>query len=184
MKFRNQLFFIVFIGLFTCHISAQEPGQFKIAFGINAIDNSNAQKGPWAVEKLSFKTPFFIGAEYQVNNKWSFGVNATFNELQVLEEEHTFFAIGADANYYIVSRDARNFIDFYAILGGSINRISVDTGATINPGLGFNYWFSDRLGVNVTTRANFSVEKQENTLVGSYYQYNVGLIWRLGEVAL
>lgn len=181
MTFRRSLVLFALISMFAYHVSAQENGQFKIALGLNLIDNSNAQKGPWAVEKLSFKTPFFIGADYQVNNKWSFGVHATFNELQVKEDEHSFFAIGADANYYIVSRDARNFIDFYAILGGSINRISVDTGATINPGLGFNYWFSEKFGVNVTTRANFSVEKQDKTLVGSYYQYNAGLIWRLGE---
>ena len=180
MTFRRSLVLFALISMFAYHVSAQENGQFKIALGLNLIDNSNDQNGPWAVEKLSFKTPFFIGADYQVNNKWSFGVNTSFNKLKVLGVESSFFSMNADANYYFVSNASRTFIDFYGILGGGFYNAFDNTAVTINPGLGFNYWFSSNLGVNVTAKGNFAVNKDVPE-VRNYYQYNLGLIWRLGE---
>lgn len=180
MKFKKPLIFAAFLSIFALHLSAQENPHLKIAFGLNVIDNSNGNQGPWAIHTLDFNTPFFLGADYQVNQKWSFGVNTSFNKLKVLGVESSFFSMNADANYYFVSNASRTFIDFYGILGGGFYNAFDNTAITINPGLGFNYWFSSNLGVNVTAKGNFAVNKDVPE-VRNYYQYNLGLIWRLGE---
>ncbi|TYB79059.1 outer membrane beta-barrel protein [Bizionia myxarmorum] len=178
MNFRKSFILVAFLSLFALQISAQEEPHFKIVLGLNAIDNSNStSQAPWGIDDVAFNTPLYVGADYQINSSWSFGANASFNKLKELGVESNFFGVNADVNYYIVSNTARSFIDFYGIVGGGAYKAFGGTGITVNPGLGFNYWFADNFGVNLTAKANFDLTSNVSE-VGNFYKYSLGLIWR------
>lgn len=178
MNFRTPFILCVFFSLFALHMSAQEEPHFKVVVGLNAIDNSNGtSQGPWGIDNVAFKTPLYAGVDYQINSTWSFGANAAFNKLTEQGVVSNFFGVNADVNYYIVSNTARSFIDFYGILGGGAYKAFGGTGITVNPGLGFNYWFADNFGVNLTAKANFDLTSNVSE-VGNFYKYTIGIIWR------
>lgn len=178
---------LALVALFTLQLAAQDTPQFKLAFGLNFIDNSNqTTQAPWGIKDVSFSTPIYIGAEYQVNDKWGFGMNATFNKMEVPvllsgaqgnKIESNFYALNVDANYYIVTSGSSSDIDFYGILGTGFYSAFEGTGITIQPGLGFNYWFTDTLGANVTAKANFDLTT-EVPEVSNFYTYTIGLTYR------
>ncbi|MFD2552361.1 outer membrane beta-barrel protein [Bizionia sediminis] len=184
----KQTFFIMALAcLFSAQIQAQETPHFKVAFGLNIIDNSNeTTQAPWGIKDASFSMPIYIGVAYQFNERWELGLNGTFNEMKVPallpgafgdKIESNFFALNIDANYYIIASDSRNFIDFYGILGSGFYSAFDGTAMTIQPGLGFNYWFTDNLGANVTAKANFDLGK-DIPEVSNFYKYTIGLIYR------
>lgn len=178
-KINKSIILIAFLSVFAFqNLSAQDDPHFKIALGFNLVDNSNAtSRAPWGVDNLAFKRPLYLGVDFQANNNWSFGVNASLNQLEELGVVSNFYGVNADVNYYIVSNTARSFIDFYGILGGGFYNAFNGTSVTINPGLGFNYWFSENLGVNLTAKANFDIASKVDE-VGNFYKYSFGLIWR------
>lgn len=179
MKIKTALVLTVFISLITFQVTAQDNPHFKLSVGVNVIDNGGEDQGPWSNDALDFKTPLALGVDYQVNNQWSFGVNTTFNKLEVAGSESNFFSMHADANYYIIPNASEKFLELYAILGTGFYSAFDNTAMTLNPGMGLNHWFSSNLGINFTAKA--MVDLSENVLgVRNYYQYNLGLVWRLG----
>ncbi|MEO8934176.1 MAG: hypothetical protein ABI295_07695, partial [Xanthomarina sp.] len=82
MKFKKPLLLALFLSTFILNVSAQEEPHFKIAFGLNLIDNSNTMK-PWDLDGNGFSNPLYGGMDYQFNDNWSLGVNASINKLKV-----------------------------------------------------------------------------------------------------
>ncbi|TYB69473.1 hypothetical protein ES676_14060 [Bizionia saleffrena] len=181
MTFKNYLLLTLCLSAWVAPLAAQETPYFKASIGLNIIDNSNqSSRGFWGIEDVAFESPLALGVDYQANDQWSFGVNTSFNTLKELGERSKFFGMNADANYYIVKAEGRNFIDFYGIMGAGFYTAFDNTGITVNPGLGFNYWFLETVGVNLTAKANFEVNSGAPE-VQNFYQYSFGVIFRMGE---
>ncbi len=66
---------------FSLQVVAQEEPHFKVAFGVNMLNNSS--KKPWTLDGFETKAPLYFGVDYQANRKWSFGVNGLVNKLKV-----------------------------------------------------------------------------------------------------
>lgn len=122
----------------------------------------------------------FLTADYQANEKWSFGINTSFNTIEELGVSSKFFGMNVDASYYFITDTNRNFVDLYGIMGGGFFTAFENTGITASPGLGFNYWFFETVAINLTARANFQLNDAVPE-VGNFYQYTFGLIFRMGE---
>ena len=100
----------------------------------------------------------------------------------------SFFAIDAAAKYDL---NHLNFIgetgwfDPYVSLGAGVSWIEDNTAITINPGLGFNTWFNNTLGLNFQTAyksASFTGGKIFDRGQQSYFQHSISLTYRFGAV--
>ncbi len=180
MKIAKTFIIALGLGLFVGKVFAQDKPHVKLLVGLNVINNNSKSQMPWAIAALDFKTPLTLGIDYQVTNKWSFGVNSTFNKLEVSGLTSNFYAIHADANYYIIPNTPRDYKELYISFGGGFYQAFNNTTITLSPGMGINYWFLTNWAVNVSAKANVGVKNKVHE-VGSYYQANLGLIWRLGD---
>ncbi|WP_417237051.1 outer membrane beta-barrel protein [Bizionia paragorgiae] len=184
MNFKHYLSLTVFLCVFISQTTAQETSYFKASIGLNIIDNSNeSTRLPWGIENAAFENPVVLGLDYQANEEWSFGLNASFNTLEEKGVDSDFYGINVDANYYFLYNTNRQFFDIYGIMGGGFYHAFEETGITLAPGAGVNYWFSEFMGINLTARANFQLNGENGGVpeVGNFYQYTIGLIWRLGK---
>jgi len=177
----KQLLSIFVIGFFGFYGMTQEEelGRIKVFLGFNAVDNSNSTtQGPWGVENLDVRSPLVLGLEYQFKPKWGLGLNASFNKLESYGVKSSFFSLDAGVNYYWLSSfKSKKKWDLYTRGGLTYYNVFDDSGSAFNLGLGFNYWFTRQLGVQLSGTGNLHLGDEVAGLV-NYYQYNVGVIWR------
>ncbi|WP_439153288.1 OmpA family protein [Winogradskyella sp.] len=177
------LFFITFQSA-----KSQENSALSFSAGINIIDNSNGIDAPWDAERLEFKKPVFAEIEYRSNN-WSISLMATSNQfkLQRLNEAgdgfvnnyYDFFALDITNKFYLDQYILDNeAIDLYAGVGLGAHKVAEGKAITANLSLGANYWVTDQFGIVFQAFAKKGFD-DEVLYVGNYYQYNLGLSYRL-----
>ncbi|MDB9782551.1 OmpA family protein [Winogradskyella sp.] len=169
-------------------VSAQDETTFSFTAGTNIIDNSNGTDSPWDVDRFEFKNPFFIEAEFRRKN-WGLAFMATTNnfELTRLNEagdgfvvnSYDFFSLNITNKFYIDHYyfDTKS-VDIYVGVGFGYHDIAEGKAMTANLSLGFNYWFTDALGVSLQAIGNKRIVN-EVLYVGNYYQYNLGVSYRI-----
>jgi len=103
----------------------------------------------------------------EIDRPWGTGADATF--------------VGLDLN---VKYDLNNafgqtgWFDPFLYVGVGENWVGTEDGISPNVGAGFNTWFSDHVGINVT-----GGYKKVNTPIDfEMMQYSVGLAWKFGGV--
>ena len=159
---------------------AQDKPHVKLALGVNIINNYPYSRLPWAIDKLDFATPFNLGVDYQLDPNWSIGVNVSTNTLKTPKSNASLFAVQADVNYYIISNTARDYKELYVFLAAGKYTYANTDAFIVGPGLGISYWLFPKMAVNISGRANVAV-KNNSPEVGSYYQCNIGVIWRFTD---
>jgi OOP family OmpA-OmpF porin len=187
---------VFFISFYS--IQGQENTSFSFSAGTNIIDNSNgidsngavtkSPNAPWDAKRLEYKSPFFLEAELRHKN-WALSVMGTTNKFQLsrLNEagdafvinDYDFFAIDITnkffVDHYLFDNES---IDLYAGFGLGYHKVAEGEAGTVNVNLGFNYWFTDHFGISVQAMGKKGFD-DEVLYVGNYYQYNLGLSYRI-----
>ncbi len=187
---------VFFISFYS--IQGQENTSFSFSAGTNIIDNSNGidsngaitqnPKAPWDAKRLEYKRPFFLEAELRHKN-WAISVMGTTNKFQLprlneagnafVNKDYDFFAIDITnkffVDHYLFDNES---IDLYAGFGFGFHKVAEGKAGTVNVNLGFNYWLTDHFGISAQAMGKKGFD-DEVLYVGNYYQYNLGLSYRI-----
>lgn len=154
-------------------INAQDKeNPWMLTFGANAIDVKGGDSDITIGPKMSLGRYLgkgfsleLAGAVNEISRPWGSGADATF--------------VGIDLNAKYALNNAfgkSGWFDPFLFVGGGENWVGSEDGLGFNVGAGFNAWFSDHVGINVT-----GAYKKINTPVDfEIMQYSVGLAWKFG----
>ena len=186
---RRNIILILFFISFQI-VKSQEYSALSFSAGTNIIDNSNGIDAPWDADRFEFKKPVFAEIEYRFNN-WSISLMATSNQfkLQRLNEagdgfinnDYDFLALDITNKFYLDQYILDNeAIDLYAGIGLGAHKVAEGKAITANLSLGANYWVTDQFGIVFQAFAKKGFD-DEVLYVGNYYQYNLGLSYRIAS---
>ena len=189
---------VVFLCAGFSNVSAQESdSKWSLSFGINSVDINNNASDIGAMLEDYFEAADFntIPAISQVvvvrdfGSGFSLELAASINKIDAVPgadlQGLSFFSVGTAAQYHL---NALNFIsnegwlDAYVKLGAGYTWIEGDGSFTVNPGFGFNTWFNDTIGLNISstfhTAAGIS-DGFSDANANQFFQHSLGLKVRL-----
>ena len=213
MKFIKSISLLLFISCWAVSLNAQRVGpraqineyhqnDWSFGAGFNIVNDSGYEFADFS-ENLNFSVPFYVSAEYYLNNKFSFmGMLSTnklkegkvYNEAYIVDGDVSYFS--ADLNTKFSFRDILNSYAFdpYVFIGfgytshGSFKTVQKEypygsgevpaTGRlTINGGLGFNVWISQNWGVNLNLAGKWGANGGSDK--NNHKQYSLGAVYLL-----
>ncbi len=181
--------------------------------GVNVIEDANQTIGGITNPGLywNFSKPFYIGTEYYLNNKFSFNLLISVNQyseskqidlLLILEgHEASYFAVDLGTKFYF--RDLLNsykfdpfvFVGFgYTNIGSYVGKsidktdekiVAIDSMGrpTIDGGIGFNFWFSQKWGLSMSMIAKYGIATRghikASNEISNHLQYTIGGVYFL-----
>ena len=182
----------------------QENNQWILGFGVNAVDNSDAQfKNLTNTDRWAFaKTPFYVSAELIFDGQFSVATSVSINsftEGKIFENSTILGETegGIDPGYLSVDMNLKysfsklldsNAFEPYLSIGAGVSNfgeyktqenptelIESISFFTFNTGLGMNYWFSSSWGVNLNVGAKFGV----SALATNHFQSSIGVLYHI-----
>lgn len=174
--------------------------------GINVVDDSGEGLGGIRNPNLywNFSRPFYVSAEYYLNNEFSFMAMFSLNAYKEGKQiDNAIVMDGEEAGYFAADLMAKySFRDvlqtykfdpyFTAGFGLSsfgafmaefteygettIRDIKSTTDFTINAGFGFNYWISNTWGLNMNLMGKWNTG---NDFKSNVKQYSLGAVYFL-----
>ncbi|WP_224484848.1 OmpA family protein [Robertkochia aurantiaca] len=179
---------LLFVGLSS--MSAQDANNpWQISFGINAIDvyPTNSDKpysGAWFDEYFNVSDHWNILPSISevtlsryVGDGFSVGARGTLNRIDKLgdtsADDLSHYAVDGIIKYNL--SEGHSFTPFIEV-GGGYTWIDDIGAGTLNGGLGFNYWFTDHIGLNVSSTYKHAFEDYGV----SHFQHVAGLAIKFG----
>lgn len=161
--------------------------------GINIIDDSGTGlSGKFNfTENYNYSAPISVSLEKRYHDDYGIALMFSHNRFLegkrvnalILDEEISFYAIDANFKYYISNNwqyAYRAMYEGYLTTGGGISVYEGERATIVNAGLGINIYLSERIRLNLQGLAKFYPGSQ-NLLASNYFQYNIGLIFRLTD---
>lgn len=162
---------------------------WQVGGGYNFVDDS----GPGRSELFNFQEvwqavpyPSRITAGYYLRNGLGFEVIGSYNRYkagkfvdgEILLEDQNYTAVDSKISYSLNRLFRRSgWFDPYLMTGMGYAWIGESDKATYNAGLGFNFWVSKSIGVNLNSMAKFGLFEDPTT---NHLQHSVGLVYNLG----
>ena len=108
----------------------------------------------------------------------SLGLAGSFNKIDKIGE----YKSNSDLSYFGLDLDVKwaplhGWFDPYFVLGGGYTWVDEYGAATLNGGLGMNFWFNDFIGANVQTMYKHSFD---NDKMLPHFQHALGLTFKFG----
>lgn len=230
MNLKKTTLLLAFIGLCITSVNAQlGESQWRGGKQVNEVYDRNWSFGAGVNVVLdgnkiigeiidpsrywNFSRPFYVNAEYYLNNKFSFNAMVSINQyVEDKQIDAVYILKGHEASYFAVDLAAKySFRDLlktysfdpYVFAGFGFTNIGEYQGkpedeyrpdqsivvvpsigrATVNAGIGFNYWFSQTWGLNLNLAAKWGIatgdhEKDDND-VSNQKQYALGVVYFL-----
>jgi len=213
MKTIKTISLLLFLSLWAVGVNAQRVGPgpllnenyqntWSIGAGLNIVNDSGYTFANPS-ENLNFSVPFYVSAEYYLNNQFSFMAMLSSNKYKEGKVYNKGYIVGDEVNYFSADlntkfsfREILNSYQFdpYVFLGFGYTSLSEFTTVqkeypfnviehtatgrlTINAGLGFNVWITQNWGVNLNIAgkwgANTAVDKN------NHKQYSLGAVYIL-----
>ncbi|NER17220.1 OmpA family protein [Spongiivirga citrea] len=190
MKHLSRLLIAVMLFAGISNVSAQDKNNpWQFSFGVNAIDlyptnSDKAFAGPWFDEYFNVSDHWnilpsisTIAVSKYVGDGFSLGARGSLNRIEnagdVRVDDLSHYAIDGTIKYNLT--EGKKFDPFVEIGGGYTWVDDIGAG-TINGGLGFNYWFTENLGLNVQSSYKHVFEDYGF----EHFQHVLGLAIRFG----
>ena len=183
-------------------INEYHQNDWSFGAGFNIVNDSGETFGNLS-DNLNFSVPFYVSAEYYLNNKFSFMAMLSTNKYKEGKLVENGYIVGGDASYFSADlnakfsfRDILNSYAFdpYVFLGFGYNSIGSFTTVRkeypyeiqefesggrlmINGGLGFNVWISQNWGVNLNLAGKWYASGSKGT--NNHKQYSLGAVYLL-----
>lgn len=175
-------------------VNAQdENNPWAIGFGVNAVDfyPTNAGlpgHGTWFSEFVNAKDHFNtmptiskLAISRYIDDGFSFEIAVSLNKISKAgdnsEANLSYFGLDGGLKY-----DLNNFIgetswvDPYALVGGGYTWLDKSGTATFDAGVGFNFWLSERVGLNLETKYKHAFESR----LTQHFQHALGFVIKFG----
>ncbi|WP_340076966.1 OmpA family protein [Leptobacterium sp. I13] len=184
---------LLFVGL--SNLQAQDQNNpWLISFGINAIDlypTNHPATGNWFDEYFNVEdhwnylpTVSAISVSRYIGDGFSIGARATINKIEKIGDTSidnlSYFSVDANLKYsFNEFLNLGKFDPFAEIGGGSIWLGEESSRITLNGGLGFNYWFTENVGLTVQSTYKHTFQQ---AVVLPHFQHVFGVSFKFGGV--
>jgi outer membrane protein OmpA-like peptidoglycan-associated protein len=201
MKHLNKLFIacLLIVGLGANAQDSNNP--WAITIGTNAVDGGRVSASESMKNQFSefFNAndfwsvgPFVsaIGVTKHVGGNFSFGVTGSVNKITKFvlprEKPADFAVVNPDLMYYGIDGAINysfgnffNFLEPVAHVGGGYTFLGDNSAGNVNGGLGFNFWFTETVGISVRSTYKHSFD-EVRTDVPTHMQHFAGLTFKFG----
>jgi len=155
--------------------------EFRIAVGVNAIQNLGTREPFTDFDEWSFGIPFSAALEYKFSEKWAveqaFSLNKSKDNIDGdTTEEYTYFATNTNLKWYPNLLKSDKF-KLFANAGLGIFNID-DLNTSANLGGGILYWFSDSFGLRGSALGKWAIDNTRR-YDSNHYQYMLEAIIKL-----
>ncbi len=176
------------------NVKAQDSNNpWQINVGINAVDffptndmEAAGLTGKWFDEYFNVNhynilpTLSTISVSKYVGDGFSVGVRGSVNKIEKYGDQSrddlTYYGFDGTIKYNINELYNMGKFDPYLEVGGGYTWIDDIGAGTLNGGLGFNYWFSDNLALNVQSTYKHAFEDY----LAPHFQHSVGVAIKFG----
>ena len=170
-----------------------EDNLWAISFGVNAVDINNggfSDFGHLAKDYIGVSDWNILPAisTISVSRYMNYGLSVKLmGSLNKIDQADTagevdglsFFAINAAAVYDLNNLFGQTeWFDPYVQFGIGGTWIDDSSAFTLKPGIGFNTWFNENVGLSFDSTYNYGTTSFESVEASNYFQQSLGLIIR------
>jgi hypothetical protein len=211
MKHLNKLFaLLMLIGLSSQ--AQDSNNKWAISFGVNAVDGGRVSAASKVEDQFSqyFDAKKYwsivpsvstINLSRFVGDNFSFGVTGSVNKITKIVGERTYnpltntndysvsnpgdlmyYGVDAVVKYSFMNMIKSKIIDPSAHVGGGYTWFGDASAGTINGGLGLTFWFTEQVGLSLTSTYKHSFDDSRNPTfdVPTHMQHFAGLTFKFG----
>jgi len=207
MKQLNKLFIaaLMFAGITSQAQDSNNP--WAVSFGVNAVDTkisavgndspkwiqlANARKNWNILPSVSYLNVsryvgdgFSVGLTGSVNriDRWVERVPMTESTDVVLNPGNlSYYAIDATIKYSFMELIGTKWFDPSLQIGGGYDFFGNASAGTVNGGVGFTFWFTEQVGLQLQTtyKHSFDDTRIPNVDVPTHFQHFAGLTFKFG----
>jgi OOP family OmpA-OmpF porin len=209
MKHLNKIIIAVVL-IMGLNAQAQDSNNpWAVSFGVNAMDTRTSAGGGSSFLDNHFSDAFavknnwnvsptisYIGVSKYVGDNFSIGLSTSFNKIsKYVSYKNSQYVVSnpGDLNYYGIDANVKysfqnliksKVIDPSLTLGLGYSVLGDKTYQTVSPGANVVVWFSDSVGLELSTKYKKSFESREfngNLSAPSMLQHSLGLVIKFGE---
>jgi len=175
------------------NVNAQdENNPWAVGFGVNAVDfyPTNPQTnwgGNWMNEFMNAGDHWNIIPAISrltvgryISEGFSFEVDGSFNQISKMGDmevaDEAFWAVDGVVKWSIGSVADLGWWEPYLLVGGGYTWVGDYDTAALNGGLGMNFWFNDKVGLNIESKLRQSFESD----LKGHFQHSAGIIFKMG----
>jgi OOP family OmpA-OmpF porin len=211
MKHLNKLFaLLMLVGLSSQ--AQDSNNKWAISFGVNAVDGGRVSAASKVEDQFSqyFDAKKYwsivpsvstINLSRFVGDNFSFGVTGSVNKITKIVGERTYnpltntndysvsnpgdlmyYGVDAVVKYSFMNMIKSKIIDPSAHVGGGYTWFGDASAGTINGGLGLTFWFTEQVGLSLTSTYKHSFDDSRNPTfdVPTHMQHFAGLTFKFG----
>ncbi|QNK76893.1 OmpA family protein [Winogradskyella undariae] len=192
MKNLSRLFFVaVLIASFSTSNAQDKNNPWAVSFGANAVDfypvGEEAPQGDYfdqyfqvgdhwniipSISTLSVSR--YLSDGFTLTAKGSLNRIDKFGDSSV--DDLTYYGLDGNVSYSFMDLLNSKTIDPYLGVGGGYTWVDEIGAGTLNGTLGFKFWFSEKLGIDIQSAYKHSFEDY----LPSHFQHSVGVIFKFG----
>ena len=208
MKHLNKIFVAVMMVMGLSSHAQDSNNPWALSFGVNALDTRTSAGGGKDWLNNHFSQPLavkdnwnilpsvsYIGVSKYVGDNFSIGLSTSFNKLSSYVSyanskyvvsnpgDLMYYGIDATVKYSFMNLIKSKVIDPSLSLGGGYSFFGDSSYGTVNPGAGLTLWFSENVGLELTTKYKKSYGERgtaTNVDAPSFFQHSAGLIFKFG----
>jgi outer membrane protein OmpA-like peptidoglycan-associated protein len=205
MKHLNKLVVAIFMFAGLSSQAQDSNNPWAISFGANAIDGGRVSAAESVKNQFSeyfnakdfwniVPSVSYVSVTRHVGDNFSFGVTGSFNKIDkfvsekgpiqngnidyiVTDIDEMYYAVDGNINYSVGT--FFKFIEPVLHIGGGYTFLGDNSAGTVNGGLGFNFWFSEVVGLSVKSTYKHSFE-DDRTVMPTHLQHFAGLTFKFG----
>ncbi|MFH4966652.1 OmpA family protein [Gaetbulibacter sp. M240] len=193
MKNLSRLLLAMLLVFVYSNANAQdENNPWQITIGVNAVDAyPNGDGAPFS--ETIFNEYFNVGDHWNIlpsistisvskyiGDGFSFGVGGSINKIDkwgdASVDDLSYYGLDGTIKYSLNSLLNSSVIEPYLGLGGGYTWIDEIGAGTLNGTLGFNFWFSENIGLTIQSSYKHSFEDYLTT----HFQHTAGLSIKFG----
>lgn len=182
-------FVLLFSFVFSTFSFSQSTGtfheEFRIAVGVNAIQNLGTREPFTDFDEWSFGIPLSAALEYKFSNNWAieqafnlnkFDTSSTQSDGPTSSKKYTYFGTNTNLKWYpnLIKSDK---FKLFANAGIGVFNID-DLNTSANLGGGVLYWFNDSFGLRGTALGKWAIEK-DRVYDNNHFQYMLEAVIKL-----
>jgi len=175
------------------NVNAQdENNPWAVGFGVNAVDfyPTNPQTnwgGNWMNEFMNAGDHWNIIPAISrltvgryISKGFSFEVDGSFNQISKIGDmevaDEAFWGVDGVVKWSIGSVADLGWWEPYLLVGGGYTWMGDYDTAALNGGVGMNFWFNDKVGLNIESKLRQSFESD----LKGHFQHSAGIIFKMG----
>jgi len=192
MKNLSRLFFVaVLIASFSTSNAQDKNNPWAVSFGANAVDffpvGEEAPQGDYFAEYFkvgdhwnilpsisTLSVSRYLSDGFTLTAKGSLNTIDKFGDSSV--DDLTYYGLDGNVSYSFMDLLNSKTVDPYLGVGGGYTWVDEIGAGTLNGTLGFKFWFSEKLGVDIQSAYKHSFEDY----LPSHFQHSVGVIFKFG----